>query len=145
MITLCFTSSLQIFEEVPLHQDASGVEVDLNLLNPLSLGIQSAQSKMSDTMQKAERLDHDHAKGEVVRVRTLEDSRENERVGVEPHYEGETKDLTLNVDDVLITGSLLPEVVILPPLIKGSSQIVAPISIDSGNSDSDLFSYSKRR
>ena len=113
------TSSLQIFEEVPLHQDASGAEVALNLLNPLSVGIQSAQSKMSDTVQKSERLAHDQTKGEVERVRTLEGSRENERVGVQPHCEGETRDLTLNVDDVLITGSLLPEVVIVSTTDQG--------------------------
>ena len=55
------TSSLQIFKEVPLHQVASGAEVALNLLNPLSVGIQSAKSKMSDTVQKSESLAHDQA------------------------------------------------------------------------------------
>ena len=61
------TSSLQIFEEVPLHQDALGAEEALNLLNPLSVGTLSAQSKLSDTMQNYERLAHDQTKGEEER------------------------------------------------------------------------------
>ena len=82
-------------------------------------------------MQNYERLAHDQAKGEVERVRTLEGSIENERVGVHPHCEGETRDLTTVVDDVLITGFVIPEMVILPPLIKGYSQIAAPTSTES--------------
>ena len=57
-------------------------------------------------------------------------------MGVHTHCEGETRDITTVVDDVLIIGSVLPEVVILPQLIKGSSQIVAPTSTDFENSDS---------
>ena len=56
------TSSLQTFEEVLLHQDASGAEITLNLSNPLSVGIKSAQSKMNDTVQHSERLDRDQEK-----------------------------------------------------------------------------------
>ena len=65
------TSSLQIFEKVPLHQDASGAEVTFHLSNPLSVGIKSAHPKMSYTVQIFERLDPDQEKGEVERVRTL--------------------------------------------------------------------------
>ena len=57
-------------------------------------------------------------------------------MGVQPHCEGEIRDLTIVVDDVFITGFVITEVVILPPLIKGSSQIAAPTSTDSGKLDS---------
>ena len=35
------TSSLLIYEEVPLHQEVSGAAITFNLSNPLSVGIQS--------------------------------------------------------------------------------------------------------
>ena len=46
---------------------------------------------MSDTMQISERMALDQEKGEVERVRTLDGSSEIERVGVQPHCEGETR------------------------------------------------------
>ena len=95
------TSSLQTYEEVPFHQDASGVVVTFHLSNPLSVGTKSAHPTMSDTVQISERLASDQAKGEVERVRTLDGSCENERVGVQPHSEGETRIVTTYNDDVL--------------------------------------------
>ena len=88
------TSSLQIYEEVPLHQEVSGVAVTFHLSNPLSVGIKSAHPTVSDIVQNSERLAPDQAKGEVERVRTLDGSSEIERVGVQPHCEGETRNVT---------------------------------------------------
>ena len=45
------TSSLQICEEVPLHQDVSGAEVTFNLSNPLSVETQSTLPILSEIVQ----------------------------------------------------------------------------------------------
>ena len=48
-------------------------------------------------MQISERLAPEQAKGEVERVKTLDVSSENERVGVQPHSEGETRSVVNQV------------------------------------------------
>ena len=88
------TSSLQKFEEVPLHQDSSSDEVNLLLSHPFFVGTLSAYHKLSDTVQISERLDPNQEKGEVERERTLDGSSEIERVGAQPHYEGKTRIVT---------------------------------------------------
>ena len=57
------TSSLHIFEDVPLHQDASGDEANFLFSNPLSIGTMSAHPTLSDTVQIYEKLAADQAKG----------------------------------------------------------------------------------
>ena len=109
------TSSLQIYEEVILHQEVSGAEVAFNLSNPLFVGTQSTLPILSEIVQNFERLAPDQAKGEVERVRILDDSIEIERLGAQPYYEGETRNVTTFVDDVMHAGCLLPEVLLLPP------------------------------
>ena len=42
------TSSLQIYEEVPLHQEISGAKVAFNLSNPLSVGTQNTLPILSE-------------------------------------------------------------------------------------------------
>ena len=123
------TSSLQIYEEVPLHQKVSGTVVTFHLSNSVSIGIKNAHPTMSDTLQISEGLAPEQTKGEVKRVRTLDGSSENERVGVQPHSEGETRSVTTYVDNVLNAGSLLHEVLPLPPPIKGSGDDAAPSKI----------------
>ena len=59
------TSSIQTFEEVPLHQAASGSKVTLLLSNPLSVGTMSAHSTLSDIVQISKRMALDQEKGEV--------------------------------------------------------------------------------
>ena len=81
---------------------------------------------MSDTVQISERLAPDQEKGEVERVRTLDGSSEVERVGVKPHCEGETRNVTTYVDDVMNAGCLLPEVLLLPPRNRESGEDEAP-------------------
>ena len=125
------TSSLQIFEEVPLHQVASGAVVNFLLSNPLSLGTMSAHPTLSDTVQIYERLAPDQEKGEVERERTLDGSSEIERVGVQPHCEGETRTMNTRDDVVLHSGSLLPEVLFLPPPITRSGDDAAPSTLSS--------------
>ena len=61
----------------------------------------------------------------------MEGSREDKKVGVQPHCKGETRIVTDNVYDVLHAGSLHPEVVFPPPPIKDSSQDAAPITTGS--------------
>ena len=109
------TSSLQIYEEVPLHQDVSGAEGTFNLSNLLSVGTQSTLPKLSETIQNSERLAPDQEKGEVERVRTLDVSSEIERVGAQPHCDGQTRHVTTFVDDVMNAGCFLPEVLLLLP------------------------------
>ena len=46
------TSSLQIYEEVPLHQEVSGAKVAFNLSNPLSVGTYSTLPILSETSTK---------------------------------------------------------------------------------------------
>ena len=75
------TSSLQKYEEVLIHQDASGAELNLNLSNPLSVGTLSVNPKLSDTFKKFEGLALDQAKREVERDRILEGSSDIEGVG----------------------------------------------------------------
>ena len=81
---------------------------------------------MSDTVQISERLAPEQAKREVERVRTLNGSSDNERVGVQPHCEGETRNVTTENDDVLNASFLIPEVLLLPPPIKESGDDAAP-------------------
>ena len=59
-------------------------------------------------------------------MRTIDGSCEIERVGAQSHCEGETRIVTTTYDDILHSGSLLPEVLLLPPPITGSSDDVAP-------------------
>ena len=75
------TSSLQIFEEVTLHQDASGAAVNFLLSNPLCIGTLSAHTILSEIVQIFERLAPDQEKGDVERERTLDGSSEIEGVG----------------------------------------------------------------
>ena len=120
------TYSLQIYEEVPFHQEVSGAAVTFHLSNPLSVGIQSTLLIFSETVQNSERLAPDQEKGEVERVRTLDGSSEIERVGAQPHCEGETRNITIYVDYVLNVGCLLPEVLLLPPPNRESGKNEAP-------------------
>ena len=136
------TYNLQIYEEVPLHQDISGDAVNFHLSNPLSIGIKSAHPTMSDIVQISERLALDQAKGEVERVRTLDGSSDYERVGVQPHCEGETRNVTTYVDDVLNAGSLLPEVLLLPPPIKESGDDAAPSKMPTYTYYDQIWVYS---
>ena len=52
-------------------------------------------------------------------------------MGVQPHCEKETRIVTTEDDDVLNSGSLFPEVLLLPPLIKSSGDDAAPSMINS--------------
>ena len=56
------TSNLQIYEEVPLHQEVSGAKVAFNLSNPLSVGTQSTLPILSEIVQNSERLAPDQEK-----------------------------------------------------------------------------------
>ena len=58
---------------------------------------------MSEIVQNSERLAPDQAKGEVERVRILDDSSEIEKVGSQPHCE-ETRNVTTFVNDVMHAG-----------------------------------------
>ena len=136
------TFSLQIYEEAPLHQDVSGAVVNFHLSNPLSVGIKSADPTMSDTLHFFGSMPPDQAKGDVERVRTLDGSSENDRVGVQPHYEGETKNVTTYVDDVLNARSLLPEVLLLPPPIKESGDDEAPSKMSTYTYYDQIWVYS---
>ena len=66
------TSTPKIFEEVPLHQDASSVEVNLNISHPLYVGILIIDPTLSKTLPTSEGMAHDKSKGEVKRENTLE-------------------------------------------------------------------------
>ena len=66
-------------------------------------------------MQNSERRAPDQDKGEVERVRILDDSSEIERVVAQPHCEGETRNVTTFVDDVMNACCLLPELLLLSP------------------------------
>ena len=70
------------------------LQVNLNLSNPLSVGTLSANPKLSDTIKNSEGLAPGQEKGEVERERILEGSSEIERVGAQPHCEGETRVVT---------------------------------------------------
>ena len=48
-------------------------------------------------------------------MRTLDGYSEIERVGAQPHFEGDNRNVTTFVDDVLNTCCLLPEVLLLSP------------------------------
>ena len=80
---------------------------------------------MSEIIQNSDRLDPDQAKGEVERVRTVDGSSEVDRVGVHPHCVGETRNVTTENQDVLNSGSLLPEVLLLPPPNRKSGENAA--------------------
>ena len=56
------TSSLQIYEEVPLHQDVLGAEVTFNLSNPIYVGTQSTLPILSEIVQNSETLAPDQEK-----------------------------------------------------------------------------------
>ena len=71
-------------------------------------------------MQISDRLAPDQEKGDVERVKTLDGYREIERVGLQPHCEGENRNVTTENEDMLNSGYFLPEVLLLPPPIKES-------------------------
>ena len=137
------TSSLQINEEVPLHQEVSGAKVAFNLSNPLSVGTQSTLPILSETVQNSERLASDQEKGEVERVRTLDGSSEIERVGAQPHCEGETRNVTTFVDDVMNAGCFLPEVLLLPPPNSKSGEDEAPEKMPTFSYYDQIWVYSE--
>ena len=58
------TSSLHIYEEGPLHKDASCVAVTFLLSNPLFVGTKSAHPTLSDTVQISPRLVPNHRMSE---------------------------------------------------------------------------------
>ena len=98
---------------------------------------------MSETVQNSERLALDQAKGEVERVRILDDSSEIERVGAQPHCEGETRNVTTFVDDVMNGGCLLPEVLLLPPPNSKSGEDEAPAKMPTFSYYDQIWVYSE--
>ena len=59
-------------------------------------------------------------------MRTLDGSSDIERVGAQSHCEGETRNVTTFVDDVMNASCLLPEVLLLPPHNRESGEDEAP-------------------
>ena len=98
---------------------------------------------MSEIVQNSERLTPDQEKGEVERVRTLDGSCEIERVGAQPQCEGETRNITTFVDNVMNSGCLLPEVLLLPPPNSKSCEDEAPTGMPTFSYNDQIWVYSE--
>ena len=94
-------------------------------------------------VQNSERLAPDQEKGEVEKVRTLDGSSEIERVGAQPHCEGETRNVTTFVDDVMHAGCLLPEVLLLPPPNSKTGEDEAPAKMSTFSYYDQIWVYSE--
>ena len=76
-------------------------------------------------------------------MRILDDSSEIQRVGAQPHCEGETRNLTTFVDDVMNAGCLLHEVLLLPPPNSKSGENEAPAKMPTFSYYDQIWVYSE--
>ena len=75
-------------------------------------------------------------------MRTLHGSSEIERVAAQPLCEGETRNVTTFVDDVMNAGYLLPEVLLPSPPNRESGEDEAPSKMPAFSYYDQIWVYS---